>query len=181
MDNFKEININNNYVFLDDFQDMGEEETKHTDSYLLNFSGIHESSNLSNMSIIVSQIKSASDKNIFFKLLLSMAYCNPFVKFLVNILYKYFFNIQNDFHIEMILNKEEKKIVNMITIVFLVITNFILIFGSICDEYFLRIGLFLVNNSYLLYYVLGLYAENQFKINERKSSWNGLIDVLNKI
>jgi len=181
MENLKEINLNNNYVILDDFENLerkGEVETRHSDNDILNFSAISESSNISNISFVMSQLKSASDYNFIFKILFFLVYCNPFVKFLINIFYKYYYNLPTSFNIENILSKKENKIVSFITIIFLLISNFGLIYGNICDEHYLRICLFLVNNCYLLYFLIAIYGEDKLRKNERKNSWDKLINVL---
>ena len=174
-------NVNdNNYIFLDDHESGFNENYKKEDiineiSENIDIYNQEYSSNLSNLSIIVDKVKSSSERNIFLKFLFFIIYCNPFVKFLLNTVYIHCFNIKKSFDLQKILSKKERKIVSFIMISCLICIDFVLFFNNLCDEYYLKICLLFVNNLYLMYFVIGIYAEEKLRLAKKKGSWEGLI------
>ena len=180
-------NVNeNNYIFLDD-NDIGfnenykREDIINEDSENFEFYNKEYSTNLSNLSIIVDKVKSSTERNLFLRYLFFIIYCNPFVKFLLNAVYYHCFNTKKNFDFQKILSKKERKIVSFITISCLICIDFVLFFTNLCDEYYLKLCLLFVNNLYLMYFVMGFYAKEKLRLEEKKSSWEGLINRLDNI
>ena len=180
-------NVNdNNYIFLDD-NEAGFNEYSYKENVIsensenIEINNQEYSSNLSNLSIVVDKVKSSTERNIFLKYLFFIIYCNPFVKFLLNTAYIHCFNIKKNFDLQKILSKKERKIVSFITISCLICIDFVLFFTNLCDEYYLKVYLLFVNNLYLMYFVMGFYAEEKLRLAKKKGSWEGLINRLDNI
>ena len=158
---------NNRYVFLEDQENPEEIQTNFYDSDFIDSSLEFNSSNISNVTVVIAQVKTASQNISIMKFIFFLMYCNPFVKFLLNIFYKYCFNLPKEYQLHKIFTKLERNIIKLITIISLVLNNILFIFTDLVGEYNLKICLLFANNFYLLYFVMGFYSEYEFKKKEK--------------
>ena len=160
----------NRYVFLEDQENLEEIEKRRNfnDSVLFDSSFEFNSSNKSNVTVVIAQVKTASQNISFLKFIFFLVYCNPFVKFLLNMFYKYCFDLPKECQLHKIFTKRERNIIKLITIISLVLNNFLFIFTDLFSEYNLKICLLFVNNLYLLYFVTGFYSDYEFRKIKRE-------------